>query len=128
MRISVLLVDDSPFMRKAISKFFEGNAEIQVLADTGSFKDAIQMARTFRPQVIVMDVYMDGTKVPPLELKAVLADSKILAISFSNSDETRAIAHSFGAIELLDKAKLAEELIPAIKRCMQERPAGGQAY
>jgi DNA-binding NarL/FixJ family response regulator len=119
MLTTVLLVDDSPFMRKAITKFFEGNAEIKVLAEAGSFKEAIEMARMFYPEVIVTDVYLGrGTSVTPLEIRAGFAESKILAISFSNDDETRAIAESFGAVELLDKAKLAEELIPAIKRCV----------
>jgi hypothetical protein len=50
-----------------------------------------------------------------------LADSKVLAISFLTNDETKAIADSYGAVAFLDKTKLAEELIPAIKQCVKNR-------
>ena len=119
MPISVLLADDSPFMRKAIANLLKVDKEIHLLAEAGSFKEAIKMASTFYPDVTIMDVYMGrGNSVTPSEIKSSLADSKILAISFSDDDETKALAHSFGAIEWLDKAKLADELIPALKRCV----------
>ena len=119
--ITVLLADDSPFMRKAIANLLKDDKEIHLLAEAGGFKEAIQMASSFYPHVIIMDVYMGrGNSVTPSEIKAGLADSKILAISFSDDDETKALAHSFGAVEWLDKAKLADELIPAIKRCVKQ--------
>jgi len=40
--------------------------------------------------------------------------SRLLAISIWNDAETKALAASFGAVQLLDKTKLGTELIPAI--------------
>jgi len=40
-------------------------------------------------------------------------------MSFLTNDETKSIAESYGAIALLDKTKLAFELILAIKRCIE---------
>jgi DNA-binding NarL/FixJ family response regulator len=119
MSISVLLADDSPLTRKAITSLLNFDLEIHVLADAADFKQTMLLATTLRPQVIIMDVYMGrGTSVTPSEIKSALADSKVLAISFSYDDETKAIADSYGAVELLDKTKLADELIPAIRRCV----------
>jgi hypothetical protein len=53
-------------------------------------------------------------------IKLTFADSKVIAVSFSNDDETKAIAASYGAITLLDKSKLADELVPAIKLCITQ--------
>ncbi len=39
---------------------------------------------------------------------------KLLAISFANDDEAKELAQRIGAMKLLDKMKLADELIPAI--------------
>jgi hypothetical protein len=58
--------------------------------------------------------------VTPSEIKSYLADSIVLAISFLTNDENKAIADSYGAVAFLDKTKLAEELIPAIKRCVKD--------
>jgi DNA-binding NarL/FixJ family response regulator len=120
MPITVLLADDSEFMRRAIRRFFEIDQQIQVVAEASSFKDAIQLARELKPEAVVLDVYMGrGNSVTALEINAGLVESKVLAISFSNNDETKAIAQSFGAVEWLDKATLADELIPVIKRWMR---------
>jgi chemotaxis response regulator CheB len=120
MPISVLLADDSPLVRKAIVTPLNTDPEIHVFAEASNFRQTIQLARTFFPEVIVMDVYMDRGNDPTLlEIKLSLADSKVLAISFSNDDETKALADSYGAVEWLDKTKLTDELIPAIKRCVK---------
>jgi DNA-binding NarL/FixJ family response regulator len=119
MPISVLLADDSPLVRKAILSILKVDPEIHVFAEASNFRQTIHLARTFFPDVIVMDVYMGRGNDPTLlEIKLSLADSKIIAMSFSDDDETKALAVSYGALELLDKTKLADELIPAIKRCV----------
>jgi DNA-binding NarL/FixJ family response regulator len=117
MSISVLLADDSPLIRKAIVSILKVDSEIHVFAEAADFQQTIQLARMFHPEVIVLDVYMGrGNNVTPSEIKLSLGDSKILAMSFSDDEETKAIARSFGAVEWLDKTKLADELISAIKR------------
>ena len=52
-----------------------------------------------------------------LEIKSLLKklEAQVIAISFWNDEGTQALAESLGAVTLLDKMKLATELIPAIK-------------
>lgn len=120
MPISVLVADDSPLIRKVIAGILEVDPEINVAAQAANFYQTMLLASTLRPEVIVMDVYMGrGNNVTPGEMKAGLADSIVLAISFSYDDETKALAERYGAVTLLDKTKLTEELIPAIKRCVK---------
>jgi two-component system response regulator DctR len=117
MLITVLLADDSPLIRKAIRNFLRDDPEIRVVAEASNFRQTIRFVKDFSPHVIVLDVYMGRGSAPaPPEVRSSLAESKVLAISFSNDDDTKALAYSFGAIECLDKSKLAEELVPAIKR------------
>jgi chemotaxis response regulator CheB len=120
MPISVLLADDSPFIRKAILSILKVDPEIRVFEEAANFRQAIQLARTFFPEIIILDVYMGCGNDPTLsEIKLSLADSKIIAMSFSTAEAARAIAQSYGAFECLDKTKLADDLIPAIKRCVK---------
>jgi len=120
MPILVLLADDSPFVRKAIVGLLKTDPEIHVLSEASTFLQMTQAAKMLHPQVIVLDVYMphENDATPP-EIRESLADSKVLAMSFLTNDETKAIAESYGAIALLDKTKLAFELILAIKRCIE---------
>lgn len=121
MTISVLLADDSGIMRKAIADLLHDDPEIHVCAETASFNETILRASTLHPHVILLDVYMGHEDdVTPSQIKSSLADSKVLAISFSCEGESKTLADSYGAVLLLDKTKLVQDLIPAIKRCVND--------
>jgi len=121
MTISVLLVDDSEIVRKAIAGLLKGNPEIQVVAEASSLAQTTQLISSLRPKIVLMDIHLgDENKVTSSEIKSRLNDSSLLAISIWNDKETRTLAYSYGAVEFLDKANLAHELIPAIKRCANE--------
>jgi chemotaxis response regulator CheB len=118
--ITVLLADDSILMRKLMADFLETDPEIHVVAKATSVMEAMMFANTLGPQVIVLDVRMcDVNGVTPSLIKLAFADSTLLAVSFSPDDESKALADRYGAVELLDKSKLAYELISAIRRCVK---------
>jgi hypothetical protein len=58
----------------------------------------------------------DDRDVTSSQVKSCLVGLPLLAISLWNYGETKALADSYGAPVLLDKTKLAYELIPAIKQ------------
>ena len=116
MFTTVLLADDSEIMRKAILDLLRADPDIQVLAQVTSFAQTMKLATTLHPQVIVLDLHMgDERKVTPPQLKSCLNGSRLLAMSIWTDDETKSLAEAVGAVVLLDKTKLADELIPAIK-------------
>jgi two-component system response regulator DesR len=116
MKIRVLLADDSEIMRKVIVDLLKGDPEIEVVAECVSFGETIDLAAKLQPRIIVLDVHMgDERQVTPLQLKFGLVGSQLLAISIWKDDETITLAKAIGAVTLLDKTKLAAELIPAIK-------------
>jgi len=61
----------------------------------------------------------DGKNVTLLRFKCRFdsSGSLVLAMSIWNDNRTKALAHSLGAVTLLDKTKLRTDLIPAIKQC-----------
>ena len=117
MKIRVLLADDSEIMRKVIAGLLRDDPEIELVAECGSFAQTMERASKLHPHVIVLDVHMgDERTVTPSQLKFGLIGSRLLAISIWKDDETKALADTIGAATLLDKANLATELTPAIKR------------
>lgn len=60
MPVNVLVVDDSAFMRRAISKMLETDPEIVVCATARNGEEAIVKAARLMPDVITMDVEMPG--------------------------------------------------------------------
>lgn len=56
--IKVLVVDDHTLFRQGIINLLEQVDEISVIGQAGSSTEAIQLARTLAPDVIVMDIMM----------------------------------------------------------------------
>jgi chemotaxis response regulator CheB len=77
------------------------------------------MTAALKPDVILLDVHMPGDcSFNPEFVKANLSGARVLAMSFASDyeseEETRLLAENFGAVRMLDKAKLCDELIPVI--------------
>lgn len=56
--ITVLIVDDSPFMRMTIQKILNQDPDIQVIDIARNGREGIQKLQALRPQVVTMDVEM----------------------------------------------------------------------
>ncbi|MGB9489506.1 MAG: response regulator transcription factor [Terriglobales bacterium] len=57
-RISVLLVDDHSLVRRGFRRILEDEADIVVVGEAGDGAEAIELADTLRPRVVVMDCAM----------------------------------------------------------------------
>ncbi len=118
MPIKVLLADDMAMMRKAIRRLLEDEPGIEVVGEAADFAEAVKMTNEIKPQILVMDMHMHNeANLTAGEIKTGIAISGtlLLAISIWDDDDTRAVAESFGAVALLDKSKLGNELVPTIK-------------
>jgi DNA-binding NarL/FixJ family response regulator len=117
--VSILLADDAAIIRKAIRAVLEEEPAIKILGEADCFEQTISMAASLKPDVILLDLHMpDDYKFEPQFVKNQLSlcGSRVLAMSLPSEGDhdTIRIAEGFGANVLLDKAKLHEELIPAI--------------
>jgi two-component system invasion response regulator UvrY len=124
MSIKVLLADDTAIMRTAIRRLLEDRSEIELVGEAADFVQTIRLAHKFRPQVVIMDLHMPKSlELTPLDVGSRLHSTaaSIVAISIWNDHDTQALAYSFGASALLDKMKLADELIPTVMKLASDR-------
>jgi len=70
-KITVLLVDDHALVRRGFRRMLEDDAEISVVGEASTGKEAVRLALELRPKVIVMDCAMP-------ELSGIEATRKIL--------------------------------------------------
>lgn len=80
--IKVLVVDDSAFMRKAISRMLEQDREIQVVGTANNGQEAIEKVEKLRPDVVTMDIempVMNGIEA----LKHIMAHNRLPVIMIS---------------------------------------------
>lgn len=82
MKNKVLLVDDHPVIRMAVRILLEQTG-YEVLAEASNGVEAVQLARTHHPDVIILDIGipdLDGFEVIE-RIKALKLESKILVLT-----------------------------------------------
>ena len=111
----MFLADDAAVMRKAIRSLLSNRQDISVVGEASNFLETIQKTAELYPDLIILDVNMvDRNHIALTEAKHLLNGAKVPAITFGIDDRTTELLDSVGAVRLLDKAELSNELIPAI--------------
>jgi two-component system chemotaxis response regulator CheB len=129
----VLVVDDSAFMRAALSRMISSDPELWVAGTASSGREALQRIPVLNPDVITLDVQMPG--LDGLQtLKRIMADYPrpvimVSAITVKDADSTfNALAA--GAFDYVPKQLLAasldidhlrEDIIAKIKTAAESR-------
>jgi DNA-binding NarL/FixJ family response regulator len=122
MKIKVVLADDSDVMRAAIVSVLKEEPSIEVVGQASSFAETMQMIGDFKPDVLLLDLHLPEKRAftPEFVKSQLISVNHILALSFSNDDEAKILAESYGVAALLDKMNLFNELLPAIRRSVRK--------
>jgi DNA-binding NarL/FixJ family response regulator len=115
-RIGVLVVDDSPKIREALTGMLRSYPEMHLLGTAADGDEGIEQARTLKPDVVLMDIRMprrsglDATRV----VKALPHPPKVIVVTADDSEAHRKAAAAAGADAFCSKLRLAAELHPTI--------------
>lgn len=116
-KIRVLLADDHSLVRKGFRRMLEDDDSIEVVGEAANGPQAIEAARQFTPNVIVMDLSMpelDGIQATSQILKD-RPETAILILSMYSEDTYVRNAFAAGARGYLLKNALEVDLPYAIK-------------
>ncbi|HEX2250207.1 MAG TPA: response regulator transcription factor [Gemmatimonadales bacterium] len=114
--IRVLVADDHTIVRSGIRHVLESEQDFEVVGEAGSGTEAISLAATLQPDVIVLDISMPD--LSGLEVAARLRDSsstRVLILSMHNNAEYVLESVRAGAHGYLLKDTAATELRSAIR-------------
>lgn len=117
MSIRVLIVDDDRLMRAGLRAVTSSDDAIEVIGEASDGKAAIELARSQRPDVVLMDVRMpnlDGIAATR-EIVATVPDARVVMLTTFEQDDYIFGALSAGASGFLLKRTSPEELIAAIR-------------
>jgi DNA-binding NarL/FixJ family response regulator len=123
-RVRVMLVDDDELMRRGLAAVLSSDERIEVVAEAGNGRQAVQRARHARPDVVLMDVRMpelDGITATG-ELIAGAPEARVVILTTFEEDDYILGALRAGASGFLLKRSSPEDLIAAIHTV-----AGGDA-
>ena len=126
-QVTVLIVDDSAFMRKALQMMLESDPNIKVIGQARDGEEGVEKVRRLKPDLVTMDIEMprmDGLTA----LKEIMAHNPtpVMMISSLTSEGAKATldALELGAVDFIPKemsyvslniVKIKEELLAKIK-------------
>lgn len=114
--IRVLLVDDHPLMREGLRRILDEQPDIAVVGEAWDGEVAVQAARRWQPDVIIMDV--DMPKLNGVEAaRRIVAQFPDMAVIVLSMHEDAKPAHAMrqaGAVAYLTKSE-APTLVSAIR-------------
>ncbi len=82
-KIRVLLVDDHAIVRAGLKALLEMHEDIEVVGEASDGQEALEKARTLRPDVIILDVMMPGMSGLSVlrYLREVCPEARVLILS-----------------------------------------------
>ena len=116
-KYKIIIIDDHKIVREGLKSMLHGNPKMEVVGEGSGEKDLLELLKTHKPTLIVMDISMPGKS--GVELTDYVTKNhpeiKVLILT-TNSDEESIIASiEAGANGFLHKDSSLNELLSAIE-------------
>jgi DNA-binding NarL/FixJ family response regulator len=121
--LRVLIADDHRLFAEALEAILGTDERIEVVGQASDGREAVELARTLAPDVVLMDVSMpvlDGFEATR-EIRAASADTTVLMLTGSNSRDDVDRSRDAGASGYVTKDRIASELVAAIVEVTRRR-------
>jgi len=116
--INILLVDDHAMVRQGLRSILDAHDNLTVVGEGADGQDAVVMARSLRPDVVIMDVNLpiidgiEATRILTQEHPSIM----VIGISVRNDPQVHDAMTEAGAVAFLPKESAADQLYEVILR------------
>jgi DNA-binding NarL/FixJ family response regulator len=121
--LRVLIADDHRLFAEALQAILASDERIEVVGQASDGSEAVALARTLGPDVVLMDVSMpvlDGFEATR-EIRAGSEDTHVLMLTGSNARADVDRSREAGASGYVTKDRIASELVAAIVEVARRR-------
>ncbi len=122
-KLSILIADDHEVIRRALRSLLLSRPEWSVCGEACDGKEAVQMTRAQRPDIVLMDVSMpemNGVDAARI-IRREFPDTAVLIISQNDPEITKRQSIVVGAAGYVAKADLSRNLLGAIDKIVGAR-------
>jgi DNA-binding NarL/FixJ family response regulator len=116
--IRVLLVDDESVVRRGLRMRLALEPDLEVVGAAGNSAEALLLARTAAPDVVVMDVKVqEGDGIQAIrQMRALAPGCAVVVLTMHGGGTSRARALEAGAQAFIEKQGGVERLLAEIRR------------
>ena len=114
--LRVLVVDDHEVVREGLVAMLDRRPGFQVVAEAGTVAEALEMARKFMPELVIMDVRLpDGSGIEACrDIRAEFPQTRVVMLTSYPDEEAVFSAIVAGASGYLLKQVRARDLVSAL--------------
>ena len=115
--ITVMLVDDHPAFRKGMAALISGEPGLEVIAETGDGREALELYRQKKPDVVLMDLRLPGIGGVEsiLAIRKEFPAARVIVLTTFETDEDIYRAIQSGAKSYLLKDTPEEQIANTIR-------------
>lgn len=122
MAVRILIVDDSPVIRRSMRLVLEGRPEFEVCGEADNGQTAVEMFRNLQPDFVVLDFsmpVMNGLEAAR-EMAEIRPGVPLLMCTMFKSEQLVKEAQQAGVKRVVSKSeKLSSNLITTIEQLLQ---------
>jgi DNA-binding NarL/FixJ family response regulator len=122
----LLVVDDHDLMRETTQLMLEGQPDLEVVGEAVNGRQALELCRQLRPDLVLMDVRMpemDGLAATRA-IKEELPEISVLLVTAHESDDYRREGASAGAAGYVLKDAPRRQLLETVREALGRRGEG----
>jgi DNA-binding NarL/FixJ family response regulator len=118
LMIRLLVVDDQPAVRRGLRVRFHLEPDMQVVGEASTGREALTLAQTLAPDVVLMDLEMPGMDgiEATAALRTIVPQSAVVILSIHTERQTRIRAQAAGAVAFVEKRGTTDTLLAAIRQ------------
>jgi NarL family two-component system response regulator LiaR len=117
MKTRILLADDHPLLREALSQVFSSEKDMEIVGEANNGEEAVNMTSQLKPDILVMDIMMpkfDGLEASR-QIKKVAPNTAILILTAYDDDNYVLGLLEAGAAGYLMKSARGQDLVEAVR-------------
>jgi len=116
-KTKILVVDDHPLVREWLTKLINEEPDFEVCGQTGTAREALDLIETLLPQIVVVDISLDGGSGLELikDTKAIHPKMDMIVLSMHDEMLYAERAMRAGAAGYIMKREATERVLDAIR-------------
>jgi DNA-binding NarL/FixJ family response regulator len=121
--IRVLIAEDHTTLRYTLRSILQRYPEIDIVGEATNGEEAVMKAKELEPAIVLMDISMprvDGIEATR-RIKAQFSEMAVLGLSVDTGGYSVNAILKAGAVAVVPKEKVLEDLYPAIQQALHHR-------
>ena len=117
---TILIVDDHPLVREGLKSILKPAPEYEVVGQAGKARDAIQMIKKLKPDLVLLDLSLPDKSGLELcrEIRTISSPTRILIVSMHSKVDYIVKAFQAGATGYMTKESATEKLLQGVAQVL----------